>query len=47
MIQCNISKTFISLLKPYYNEINLEDKKIEIIYVPFDKVKKDFDHMTK
>lgn len=34
-------------MKSFYEEVNLEDKKLEIIYVGFDKVKKDYDSFTK
>lgn len=45
--QCNISKSFVPILKNFYEEVNLEDKKVEIIYVGFDKVKKDYENFTK
>lgn len=46
-IQCCVCKTFAPLLKAFYEEVNLEDKRMEIIYVGFDKVKKDYQAYTK
>ena len=47
LTQCNISKAFLPLLKTAYNEVNLEEKKIEIIYVGFDKNKKEYENWSK
>lgn len=46
-IQCNICKAFIATLKSFYEEVNLEDKKIEIIYVGLDKIKKEYENFTR
>lgn len=45
--QCNVCKSFAPLLKKFYEEVNLEEKRIEIIYVGLDKVKKDYESFTK
>lgn len=42
LIKCCVCKTFAPLLKAFYEEVNLEEKRLEIIYVGFDKVKKDY-----
>ena len=34
-------------LLTFYEEVNLEDKKLEIVYVGFDKNKKEYEHYTK
>lgn len=47
IIKCCVCKTFAPLLKAFYEEVNLEEKRLEIIYVGFDKVKKDFESYTK
>lgn len=46
-MKCSISKAFLPSLKAFYEEVNLESKKLEIIYVGFDKAKKDFENWTK
>ena len=37
-----MSRSFLPLLQSVYNEVNLEEKKLEIIYVGFDKNKKEY-----
>jgi hypothetical protein len=44
---CNISKPFSRQLKACYDEINLEHKKLEIIYVSMDKLAEEFDEEAK
>jgi len=46
-IQCNVSRSFLPVLQSFYNEVNLEEKKLEIIYVGFDKNKKEYELWTK
>ena len=45
--QCSITKSFLEAIIAFYEEVNLETKKVEIIYIPFDKVKKEYDSFTK
>ena len=47
LTQCNVSKSFVVALKKFYEEVNLEDKKVEVIYVGLDKTKKEHDNFTK
>ena len=39
---CPISRAFTPRLKDFYDEVNFENKMIEIIYVPFDKTEEEF-----
>lgn len=44
---CNISRPFSQQLKSYYEEINLENKKLEIIYVSVDKFAEEYEAGAK
>ena len=39
---CPPCKTFLTILKEFYNEVNIDKKKCEILYVPFDKSETEF-----
>lgn len=42
-----MSKCFIPNLRRFYEEVNLEEKRLEIIYVGLDKVKKDYETFVR
>ena len=44
---CPPCKCFLTLLKDFYNEVNIGKKKIEVLYVPSDPSEDDFrDHYS-
>lgn len=44
---CPICQTFLPKLIEFYNEVNIEEKVLEIIYISKDKTKEDFDEFIK
>ena len=39
---CPPCKTFLGILKDFYNEVNIDSKKCEILYVPMDRTEDEF-----
>lgn len=39
---CPPCKTFLNILKDFYNEVNIDKKKCEVVYVPMDKSEDDY-----
>ena len=39
---CPPCKNFLSILKEFYSEVNIDNKKCEILYVPTDKQENDY-----
>ena len=45
--QCIITQDFVKHLAAYYDEINIEEKELEIIFVSLEKTEEDFKRFTE